>query len=93
MPPALPALKAFVFKQIDNISIEADVYGPDIETNGTHQQTTYPVLLFIHGGAWISRRRQEYCRPLFEELLAHRFIVESTDYRLLPESSFVHGQL
>lgn len=90
IPPALPVSKTFTFKQVNNISIEADVYLPSIDSN---QQRSYPVFLFIHGGAWISGHRLEYCRPLFEEFLTQGFIVVSTDYRLLPESSFAHGQL
>lgn len=92
-PPALPVSKTFTYKQVDSISIQADVYLPKLEPDGANQQSIYPVLLFIHGGAWISGHRQDYCRPLFEEFLTQGFIVVSTDYRLLPESSFLHGQL
>lgn len=90
LPYIPPVSKTLTFKQVNNISIEADVYLPSIDSN---QQRSYPVFLFIHGGAWFSGHRLEYCRPLFEEFLTQGFIVVSTDYRLLPESSFAHGQL
>lgn len=51
------------------------------------------VALFIHGGAWIGGSKTEYCRPLFNEFLSRGCLVASAEYRLLPESSFVSGQL
>ncbi|CAD0057681.1 unnamed protein product [Aureobasidium pullulans] len=50
-------------------------------------------MLFIHGGAWIGGNRQGFSRPVFEEFLSYGFVVVSTDYRLVPESSFINGQL
>ena len=51
------------------------------------------MLLFIHGGGWISGTRREFCRPLFSEFLRRGFVVATIDYRLLPESDFRTGQL
>jgi hypothetical protein len=93
IPPPLPGSKTYAFKHVNNIAIEVDVYLPSIEAHDSNQQSSHPVLLFIHGGGWIGGHRKEYCRPLFEDFLQRRFIVVSTDYRLLPESEFVQGQL
>lgn len=93
LPPALPISRTFTWKQVDGISIQADVYLPTVGLAETNEPSNRPALLFIHGGAWISGHRQEYCRPLFEEFLTQGFIIVSTDYRLLPESSFVQDQL
>lgn len=51
-----------------------------------------PVMLFIHGGAWLGSNRSDYCRPLFYQFLELGFVVTSMDYRLRPETS-LEGQL
>lgn len=77
--------------QVENTIINLDVFLPS-KRDGAHNISS-PVMLFIHGGAWIGGNRQEFSRPVFEEFLSHGFVVVSADYRLVPESSFINGQL
>lgn len=89
-PPPLACEKTYVYKQVRNTLIELDVHLPKEAVDPSRDT---PVLVFIHGGGWIGGHRTEYCRPLFEEFLSRGFVVVSVDYRLLPESEFIHGQL
>jgi len=59
---------------------------------GVEKGDPHPVMLFIHGGAWLGSNRSDYCRPLFHQFLELGFVVTSMDYRLRPETS-LEGQL
>ncbi|THY59447.1 alpha/beta-hydrolase [Aureobasidium pullulans] len=89
-PPMEPSL-TYTYKQVGNKIINLDVFSPSKRYGARNIPS--PVMLFIHGGAWIGGNRQEFSRPVFEEFLSHEFVIISTDYRLVPESSFVNGQL
>lgn len=89
-PPMEPSL-TYTYKQVENTIINLDVFSPSKRYGARNIPS--PVMLFIHGGAWIGGNRQEFSRPVFEEFLSHEFVIVSTDYRLVPESSFVNGQL
>lgn len=89
-PPMEPSL-TYTYKQVENKIINLDVFSPSKRYGARNIPS--PVMLFIHGGAWIGGNRQEFSRPVFEEFLSHEFVIVSTDYRLVPESSFVNGQL
>ncbi|KEQ87366.1 alpha/beta-hydrolase [Aureobasidium pullulans EXF-150] len=89
-PPMEPSL-TYTYKQVGNKIINLDVFSPSKRYGARNIPS--PVMLFIHGGAWIGGNRQEFSRPVFEEFLSHEFVIVSTDYRLVPESSFVNGQL
>jgi acetyl esterase/lipase len=43
-----------------------------------------PVMLFIHGGAWVFGDKREQGRPMLHELLRHGFVIVSMNYRLAP---------
>ncbi|KAK6810604.1 hypothetical protein RU639_013556 [Aspergillus parasiticus] len=88
-PPPIPGAKTYVYKAIGDLKLEVDVFIP---ANLPYKDTTTAVL-FLHGGGWIGGDRTEYCRPLFNEFLARQYVVASANYRLLPESDFVAGQL
>ncbi|RAQ54517.1 hypothetical protein AFGD_003728 [Aspergillus flavus] len=88
-PPPIPGAKTYVYKTIRDLKLEVDVFIPD---NLPYKDTTTAVL-FLHGGGWIGGDRTEYCRPLFDEFLAQQYVVASANYRLLPESDFISGQL
>lgn len=88
-PGPIAGAKTYVYKTIQDLKLEVDVLIPE---NFSHQDTTTAVL-FLHGGGWIGGNRTEYCRPLFNEFLTRNYVVASANYRLLPESDFVPGQL
>jgi acetyl esterase/lipase len=54
----------------------------------THPKPKHPVLLSIHGGAWIASNKLDYPPALFSRFLEAGFVIASPDYRLLPESTF-----
>lgn len=90
LPPAcIPGTKTFVYKTIGDLKLEVDVLIPE----NLPSKDAATAVLFIHGGSWVFGNRTEYCRPLFKEFLARNYVVASADYRLLPESDFVSGQL
>lgn len=85
----LPDPLTFTYKLLPYTSLHADVYFPMNEAS----KPPSPIILFIHGGAWISGSRKEISPAYFYEFLQRNFVVVSIDYRLLPESDFVTGQL
>jgi acetyl esterase/lipase len=82
--------RTFVYKTVGDIKIEIDTFIP---SKNSLKGGPVPVMLFLHGGAWIGGDRTEHCRPLFHEFLAEGYLITSADYRLLPESPFLGGQL
>jgi acetyl esterase/lipase len=77
------------YKALPNGSLNADIYLPSSRLSNPPS----PILLFIHGGSWISGSRKDFPPAYFHEFLARNFVVVSIDYRLLPESSFLGDQL
>ncbi len=47
-----------------------------------------PVLLQIHGGAWIIGNKREQARPLMHHLAANGWICVAPNYRLSPRATF-----
>lgn len=45
-----------------------------------------PVVVYFHGGAWVSGDKREQGRPLLHEFMARGWIVVSANYRLTPDS-------
>ena len=50
--------------------------------------TAAPVLLQIHGGAWIIGNKREQARPLMHHLAANGWICVAPNYRLSPRATF-----
>jgi acetyl esterase/lipase len=64
------------------IKISCDVFLPAASKDPS------PVLLYIHGGAFVSGNKGDIAPPLVYRFLSRNFVVVSVDYRLLPESNF-----
>lgn len=47
-----------------------------------------PVLLQIHGGAWIVGNKRQQARPLINHLAANGWVCVAPDYRLSPKATF-----
>jgi acetyl esterase/lipase len=47
-----------------------------------------PVLLQIHGGAWVAGNKRQQGRPLMLHLAAHGWICVASNYRLSPRATF-----
>lgn len=87
-----PEPRTFVYKEVDGIKIEADVYARE-PTADDHAAAGSPIMVFIHGGGWMGGTRTDFSRPTFHEFITRGFVIVSIDYRLLPEVDFLTGQL
>jgi len=47
-----------------------------------------PILLQIHGGAWVIGSKNEQALPLMTHMAAHGWVCFSADYRLSPRATF-----
>jgi acetyl esterase len=61
-----------------------DVYIPD---RVAHSQTVLPVVIWTHGGAWLSGNKQD-AAPYFERLADQGFIVVALNYSLAPGKKY-----
>lgn len=59
-----------------------DVYRP----RGVPATTGAPVLLQIHGGAWLIGNKQQQGRPLMNRMAAHGWVCVAINYRLAPRA-------
>jgi acetyl esterase/lipase len=59
-----------------------DVYRPAVPVTGA------PVLVQIHGGAWIIGEKRQQGRPLMYELAAHGWVCVAPNYQLSPRVLF-----
>ena len=59
-----------------------DVYRPATAVTGA------PVLLQIHGGAWIIGNKREQALPLMHQLAAYGWVCVAPNYRLSPSATF-----
>ncbi len=75
--PAPP--KTHVFKKVGDLEIKADVYQPVTDNS-------YPVVMWIHGGALIMGDRKGIDGELRDMMLKAGYAVVSIDYRLAPET-------
>ncbi|MBX3182593.1 MAG: alpha/beta hydrolase [Polyangiaceae bacterium] len=47
-----------------------------------------PVLVFVHGGGWVTGFKQFQAIPMLHQLAAQGFVCVSLDYRLAPRATF-----
>jgi acetyl esterase/lipase len=71
-------MKSYVYKTVDGVQIEADVYRPADEV-------VRPVVVWIHGGALIVGNRKGPPGQLLALCKAEGYALVSIDYRLAPE--------
>lgn len=70
------------FARDGGIDLELDVYRRDDHPEGR------PVLLYVHGGAWVISNRNEQGLPLMQEMAARGWVGVNADYRLSPFATF-----
>jgi acetyl esterase/lipase len=85
----LPQPLTFAYKTLPWTSLHADVYVP----TKLQPVQRVPVVLFLHGGGWITGSRDQIPAIYLHEFLSRGFLFISIDYRLLPESDFLTEQL
>lgn len=93
----LDPLKSF-YKKIDykiyndDYEIPTRIYLPDeAHLSGGSQSSPCPVLLFLHGGGWITESVDTYDRVCARMATSTGQIVVSVEYRLAPEHRFPVG--
>lgn len=92
---ALDPIK-FFHKTIDfkifnqGYGITTRIYMPNEEamTRAFRNSNTYPILLFIHGGGWVTESVETYNRICARMSQSTNHIVISIEYRLAPEHRF-----
>ncbi|HAQ42064.1 MAG TPA: alpha/beta hydrolase [Clostridiales bacterium] len=68
----------------DNHVIPVRIYSPD-------EEGEYPVLLFFHGGGWVTGNIDSYSKVCANMAMMTKHKVVSVDYRLAPEHPFPAG--
>ena len=61
-----------------------DVYQPKLPAGTPAPNDSYPVVVFFHGGTWVSGERKEY-RFVGEALASQGIVAIIADYRLYPQ--------
>lgn len=57
-------------------------------TKDTDKRSGRPVLIYIHGGAWVIGDKREQGKPMIYELVAHGWVCVSINYRLSPRATW-----
>ena len=73
-----------VYKTIGKRKLKLDLYYP---TNQTTKTSSYPTIVYTHGGGWAAGSKQGAAKslfaPVFKRLLDQGFAVASVEYRLV----------
>jgi acetyl esterase/lipase len=82
VPPEVDKLNDIPYAIADGVTLKLDVY--------THRARprNRPMLLQIHGGAWVVGSKNEQGRPLMTHMAAQGWVCVSADYRLSPRATF-----
>lgn len=70
------------YARAENVDLRLDVW------HGEGRPSGCPVLLQIHGGAWILGSKNEQGLPLMQLLASRGWVCVSADYRLSPRATF-----
>ena len=68
--------------------VYADGYAIPIRFFAPHGEGPFPLLLFFHGGGWVTGGTENYAAVCGNLAMATGCIVASVDYRLAPEHKF-----
>ncbi|KAE8849469.1 hypothetical protein HRS9122_03485 [Pyrenophora teres f. teres] len=79
-------VKTVVYKSIDGVEVEADIYLPK-----SPPTSSMPVALMIHGGGHMTLSRKAVRPAQIQFLLSHNILPISVDYRLCPEVNVIEG--
>ena len=83
----LPSRSTTITRNIDYLGDGArrhllDIYAPrDVEAGA-------PVLVYVHGGAWVIGDKREQGRPMMFELVARGWVCVAINYRLSPTATW-----
>ncbi len=71
-----------VYHALDTSDLHLDIFSPKAELENA------PVLLQIHGGAWILGKRGQQALPLMTQMTENGWICVDVQYRLSPAATF-----
>lgn len=74
--------KDIVFSEPDGRPLKLDVFRP------ADGRTGCPVVLFIHGSAWITGDKREQGLPMMVRMAAHGWVCVTANHRLSPRATF-----
>ena len=80
--PDVEKVRDVVFATDGRLRLRLDVYRPRDGATGR------PVLVFVHGGAWVLGDKREQGLPMLLHLAAHGWVCLSVNYRLSPRATF-----
>jgi len=80
--PEVAKVRNIVYGHAGGIDLKLDVYKP------RDGRKNCPVLLQVHGGAWILGSKNEQGIPLMMQMAARGWVCVSVDYRLSPHATF-----
>jgi len=81
VPEGINEYKDIVYKTVEDRILKLDIYQPQ---NLVHPA---PLLVFIHGGAWKTGKKEDYLRYLVDFAL-HGYITATISYRFSQEAQF-----
>lgn len=71
-------VRNIVYHRAEGVSLRLDVYRP------RERRGPCPVVLHVHGGAWMIGSKDDQGKPLAYRLASHGWVVVSINYRLSP---------
>lgn len=74
-----------VYKKTNTSKLKLDVYGPQ-----TKEKQTFPAVLLIHGGGWLTGSKENE-RVMAQHLALHGYVGVSVSYRLGFEATYPAG--
>jgi acetyl esterase/lipase len=81
-PRRVERIRDLTYARVAGLNLKLDVY------RGDDRPTGCPVLMQIHGGAWVLGSKNEQGLPLMRHLAARGWVCVSVDYRLSPHATF-----
>lgn len=73
-----------VYHREGKLALRLDVWEPDTPREGRRA----PILMQIHGGAWMVGSRREQGIPMVKHMAARGWVCLNVDYRLSPRATF-----
>jgi acetyl esterase/lipase len=83
--PAVERIRDIHYGRAGGRNLALDIYRP---REGTPPPGGRPVLVQVHGGAWIVGSKNEQGIPLMLRMASHGWLCVSVDYRLSPAATF-----
>ncbi len=80
--PEVERISGIQYHRARGVNLKLDVY------RSRSHPTRSPVLLQIHGGAWVFGSRTNQALPLMHQMAARGWVCVSADYRLSPHATF-----